>query len=187
MIGQGGRTDEPNTVKMHADVTVTDLNGDRRKRGSMIFSLSGGDYTAEQIRFIEDWCSAVYEAVHAAIYLDEYFTVGADCTLRRKTDFPENASKFEKQQATIGALIDLEAAVRMYVLDEIVKNLDAGTFNMYVDFSPSGSGLLTFAAPWDFDFALGNTRYDTTYSPYGLYAAIFLTATAYVQTPGMLC
>ena len=173
MIGQGGRTDEPNTVKMHADVTVTDLNGDSASCGSMIFSLSGGDYTAEQIRFIEDWCSAVYEAVHAAIYLDEYFTVGADCTLRRKTDFPENASKSEKQQATIGALIDLEAAVRMYVLDEIVKNLDAGTFNMYVDFSPSGSGLLTFAAPWDFDFALGNTRYDTTYSPYGLYAANF--------------
>lgn len=56
-----------------------------------------------------------------------------------KTDFPENASKSEKQQATVGALVDLESAVRMYVLDEIVKNLDAGTFNMYVDLSPSGS------------------------------------------------
>lgn len=173
MIGQGGRTDEPNTMRTHASVSVTDLNGDSASCGSMIFSLSGGDYTAEQIRFIEDWCSAVYEAVYAAIYLDEYYTVGADCTLRRKTDFPENASKSEKQQATVGALVDLESAVRMYVLDEIVKNLDAGTFNMYVDLSPSGSGLLTFAAPWDFDFALGNTRYDTTYSPYGLYAANF--------------
>ena len=77
MIGQGGRTDEPNTVKMHADVTVTDLNGDSASCGSMIFSLSGGDYTAEQIRFIEDWCSAVY------LSLIHIFVQSQDSAVRR--------------------------------------------------------------------------------------------------------
>ncbi len=173
MIGQGGRTDEPNTLRTNANVLITDLNGESSHCGSMIFSLSGGDYTAEQIRFIEDWCTAAFEAVYNAIYLGKYYTIDENCTLQPKTDFTENASASEMQQQTIGALIDLESAVRMYLLDEIVKNLDAGTFNMYVDMSASGNHKLTFAAPWDFDFALGNTQYDTTYSPEGLYAANF--------------
>lgn len=173
MIGQGGRTDEPNTMQTHANVLITDLNGDSAHCGSMIFSLSGGDYSAEQIRFIEDWCSAVYEAVYAAIYLDAYYTVDGDCKLQPRNDFAAGATKAEKQQETIGALVDLESAVRMYLLDEIVKNLDAGTFNMYVDRSAAGSQKLTFAAPWDFDFALANTQYESTYSPEGFYAANF--------------
>ncbi|MFR1519206.1 MAG: CotH kinase family protein [Clostridia bacterium] len=173
MIGQGGRTDEPNTIRLYANVLVTDLNGESSYCGNQIFSLSGGDYTKEQLRFAEDWCTAVFQAVYAALYLDEYYTIDAHCRLQPKTDFHENASKSEKQQETIGALVDLESAVRMYILDEIVKNLDAGTFNMYLDMSASGSHKLTFAAPWDFDFALANTKYDTTFSPEGFYAANF--------------
>lgn len=173
LIGQGGRSDEPNTVYLHASVPVTDLNGDSMYCGSQIFSLSGGDYTESQIQFIADWCTAVYQAVHAALYNNRYYTVDQNCRLQPKTDLAPNLSREEKQQETIGALIDLESAVRMYLLDEIIKDLDSGTFNMYVDLSPTGTQKLTFAAPWDFDFALGNTKYDTTFSPEGLYAANF--------------
>ena len=173
MIGQGGRTDEPNTVQMHANEELTDLNGDSAYCGNMIFSLSGGDYTQEQMTYIENWCSAVYEATYKALYENEFYSVDTNCNLVPKTNFSAGATTARKQQETVDALIDIESAVRMYILDEIVKNLDAATFNMYADLSPAGNHKLTFAAPWDFDFAFANTKYDTTFSPEGIYAANF--------------
>jgi hypothetical protein len=67
-------------------------------------------------------------------------------------------------------VFNLESAVSMCILDEICKNLDAMAFNMYVDLSPNGDGVLTLAAPWDFDFSMANTHYGTTYSYTGFYA-----------------
>ena len=61
----------------------------------------------------------------------------------------------------------------MCILDEICKNLDAMAFNMYVDLSPEGDGVLTLAAPWDFDFSMANTHYATTHSYTGFYATNF--------------
>ena len=75
--------------------------------------------------------------------------------------------------------MNLESAVSMYILDEIVKNFDAGTFNMYMDLSPDGDKRITFGPPWDFDFAMGNTKYASTYSAEDVYAANFTYSDGY--------
>ena len=92
-----------------------------------------------------------------------------DGTVKIKPSFTGTTTA-EKQIETIGAVFNIESAVALCALDEIIKNLDAGTFNMYVDLSPSGDGKLTLAAPWDFDFSMANTHYETTHTSSGFYA-----------------
>jgi hypothetical protein len=174
MVGQGGRTDEPNTVQInYGGMPMTDLDGTTMSFGGGNFSLSsGGDYTREQIDFCSKVVGNIARICYYAIIENKYYKLDENWELTPKTDFTGTTNE-EKQIETIAAYVDIESAVRMYMTDEIVKNLDSGTFNMYIDLSPDGARKLTFGPPWDFDFALANTRYGTTHSPKGLYAANF--------------
>lgn len=174
MVGQGGRTDEPNTVQIDfGGKPMTDLEGTTMSFGGGNFSLSsGGDYTREQINFCSKVVGNIARLCYAAIIENEYYELDENWELVRKTSF-EGTTKAEKQIETISAYVDIESAVRIYMTDEIVKNLDSGTYNMYIDLSPDGAKKLTFGPPWDYDFALANTKYNTTHSYKGLYAANF--------------
>ena len=174
MVGQGGRTDEPNTVQIdYGGKPMTDLEGTTMSFGGGNFSLSsGGDYTREQINFCSKVVGNIARLCYAAIIENEYYELDENWELVRKTSF-EGTTEAEKQIETISAYVDIESAVRIYMTDEIVKNLDSGTYNMYIDLSPDGAKKLTFGPPWDYDFALANTKYNTTHSYKGLYAANF--------------
>ena len=174
MVGQGGRTDEPNTVQInYGGKPMSDLDGTTMSFGGGNFSLSsGGDYTREQIDFCSKVVGNIARICYYAIIENKYYELDENWELTPKTDFTGTTDE-EKQIETIAAYVDIESAVRMYMTDEIVKNLDSGTFNMYIDLSPDGAKKLTFGPPWDFDFALANTKYGTTHSPKGLYAANF--------------
>ena len=174
MVGQGGRTDEPNTVQInYGGMPMTDLDGTTMHFGGGNFSLSsGGDYTREQIDFCSKVVGNIARICYYAIIENKYYKLDENWELVRKTDFTGTTDE-EKQIETIAAYVDIESAVRIYMTDEIVKNLDSGTYNMYIDLSPDGAKKLTFGPPWDYDFALANTKYGTTHSPKGLYAANF--------------
>ncbi|MBE6698110.1 MAG: hypothetical protein E7581_06270 [Ruminococcaceae bacterium] len=173
MVGQGGRTDEPNTVQInYGGMPFSDLNGTTMGFGGGNFSLSSGDYTQEQIDYCAKYVGNIAQLVASAIVENVYYDLDEDGDLVKKTDFT-GTTEAQKQIETIEAHVDIESAVRMYMTDEIVKNLDSGTFNMYIDLSPDGAKKLTFGPPWDFDFALANTHYDSTHSYKGLYAANF--------------
>ncbi len=170
MIGQGGRTDEPGTVVVYPGITVRDRTGKTMTFDAMNFALSGGDYTAEQKEYVSKYVSGVFKVVAHAVYDHEYYSLTRAGSLVRKRGFDWAVTEEEKQIETISAVFNIESAVSMCILDEIVKNLDAMTFNMYVDLSPEGDGILTLAAPWDFDFSMANTHYATTHSYSGFYA-----------------
>lgn len=173
MVGQGGRTDEPNTVQIsYGGLPITDLQGTTMGFGGGNFSLSSGDYTKEQIDFCAKVVGNIAYLCSAAIGQNEYYELDENWELVPKTTF-EGTTEAEKQIETIAAYVDIESAVRIYMTDEIVKNLDSGTYNMYIDLSPDGAKKLTFGPPWDYDFALANTRYNSTHSPKGMYAANF--------------
>ena len=169
MIGQGGRTDEPETIIIPANVTVTDRNGDQMTFGSLNFALSGSGYTEAQKQYVTKYCEGVFKVIGGALYEGKYYELSRDGVISEKTSFIGTTTA-EKQMETIGAVFNIESSVALCALDEIIKNLDAGTFNMYVDLSPKGDGRLTLAAPWDFDFAMANTHYETTHTSYGFYA-----------------
>ena len=172
MIGQGGRSDEPNSVFIPANILVTDRRGEQLTCGGFNVSLSGGEYTEEQKEYVAKYCEGVFKVMEAALYKDKYYELSRNGTLTEKTSFC-GTTEAEKQIETVGAVFNIESAVALCALDEIIKNLDAGTFNMYVDLSPDGDGKLTLAAPWDFDFAMANTHYETTHSCDGFYATNF--------------
>ena len=178
LIGQGGRTDEPNTVTIGTTLTATDRNGIVNVAGGGNYSISGGDYTPEQIAYVKRYVEGVYEVIRRAVYEDAYYSLDREGNLTKKTDFV-GITKQARQIETIDAVFNIDACVRLCLLDEIVKNLDAGTYNMYVDLSPTGDGRLTLGPPWDFDFALANTGYASTHSPTGYYA------TNYTYSDGM--
>ncbi len=170
LIGQGGRTDEPGTVVVYPEITVTDRNGATMYFGGLNFALSGGEYTDAQKAYVSDYVSGVFKVVAHAVYDHEYYNLSRSGKLTPKRSFEWAVTEEEKQIETISAVFCIESAVSMCILDEIVKNLDAMTFNMYVDLSPEGDGVLTLAAPWDFDFSMANTHYGTTHSHTGFYA-----------------
>lgn len=169
LVGQGGRTDEPETVVVYPEIQVYDRNGESRYFSSMNFALSGSEYTDAQKEYVSNYVSGVFKVVAKAVYENDFYTLKRDGTLVKKTSFKGKTLQ-EKQIETVNAVFNIESAVRMCVLDEIAKNLDAMTFNMYVDLSPSGDGRLTLAAPWDFDFAMANTHYSSTHGTSGFYA-----------------
>lgn len=61
--------------------------------------------------------------------------------------------------------IDVESFVTMYVFQEYVKNLDAGTTSFYI-YKDKDSGVFVASPAWDFDYALGNNygAYDSNIS-----------------------
>ena len=169
MIGQGGRTDEPETIVIPANITVTDRTGAQMTFGSLNFALSGSGYTEAQKAYVVKYVEGVFKVLRGALYEGKYYNLSRDGKLTEKTSFT-GKTRTEKQIETISAVFNIESAVALCALDEIVKNLDAMTFNMYVDLSPKGDARLTLAAPWDFDFSMANTHYSTTHSYKGFYA-----------------
>lgn len=173
LIGQGGIWWEDNYFDIPIGFTVTDRSGDSMYYGGIRFVLSGGDeYSAEQRQFISDYCSQVFQVMYEALYNNKYYTLTKKGRMEKNRTLQNDNTKTdaEKQYETINAVFDLDSAARMCVLDEIAKNLDAMTFNMYVDLSPEGDGRLTLAAPWDFDHAMAKTHYSSTHSTSGFYA-----------------
>ncbi len=173
MIGVGGQADEPELVTIPIDLHITDRTGQTRYYHSINFTLSGGTYTGEQKAYVSRYVAGVFQVMGRAIYENEYFTLHRDGRLTPKRSFEWAKTDEEMQIETISAVFNLESAVSMCILDEICKNLDAMAFNMYVDLSPEGDGVLTLAAPWDFDFSMANTHYSTTHSYTGFYATNF--------------
>ena len=173
MIGVGGQVDEPELITVRPEINITDRTGQTRYYGGINFTLSGGTYTQAQKDYVSNYVSAVFKVVAKAVYDHEYYDLARDGTMTRKRSFEWAKTDEEKQIETVSAVFNLESAVSMCILDEICKNLDAMAFNMYVDLSPEGDGVLTLAAPWDFDFSMANTHYSTTHSYSGFYATNF--------------
>ena len=173
MIGVGGQVDEPELITVRPEIEITDRTGQTRYYGGVNFTLSGGTYTQEQKDYVSKYVSAVFKVVAAAVYENKYYNLSRDGEMTLKRDFEWAKTDEERQIETVSAVFNIESAVSMCILDEICKNLDAMAFNMYVDLSPEGDGVLTLAAPWDFDFSMANTHYSTTHSYSGFYATNF--------------
>lgn len=63
---------------------------------------------------------------------------------------------YSTPKESVEAVIDLDSAVNMLILEELVHNYDvgAGSFYMAVDFGKKSKyERLTFTAPWDFNWA----------------------------------
>ena len=74
----------------------------------------------------------------------------------------------EGDKAKVERYFDMDSTVDMYLLHEIMRNVDTGysSFYMYI---PEPHGKLYFTAPWDFDLSTGNTT--ASPEPTGIHVA----------------
>lgn len=136
--------------------TVTDIEGETREFVPAEYSIKNELYSQEQIDFADKYLNNVFEIVYRACEKGEYLT------------FDENydivESGFDNAEDTVGAVMDVQSVVDMYLLYEIVHDYDCGegSFYMCIDFAEdSKCPRLQFTSPWDFNWAYdgSTTRY----------------------------
>ena len=118
--------------------------------------------------------SDIYSEVQrlfANTYLQNVWDVAYDAVFNEHTEEPyltinENNEIVEDENIqsvfdAVSNVIDVNSLVDMFILHEICEDIDVGwsSFYMSFDFGANGNKKLTFQAPWDFDWALGQKRY----------------------------
>ena len=123
------------------------------------FSIKSDIYNAEQRDFVrkcmQNIWDIVYDATHKAhddLSTQPYYTLDADGNKVADRTIQTPREAVEK-------VVDVRSLADIYILSEICGNMDIGwsSFYMSLDMSEGGDRRLKFEAPWDFDFALGNS------------------------------
>ena len=117
------------------------------------YAVKTDTYGDDQVPFIRDYMNNVLKAFKGLLKGESKQIVDENGQLQD--------SPYTTQYETLNAYIDVDSFLRMYVLQEFMKNYDVGwgSFYMYVDFSKKSTvKRLTMAAPWDFDLGEGNKQ-----------------------------
>ena len=110
-------------------------------------------YGDEQVPFIRDYINNVLKAYKGLLKGESNQIVDENGELKD--------SPYTTQYETLNAYLDIDSFMRMYVLQEFLKDYDVGwgSFYMYVDFSKKSTvKRLTMSAPWDFDLGVGSKQ-----------------------------
>ncbi|MBP5231250.1 MAG: CotH kinase family protein [Clostridia bacterium] len=142
-------------VKFHSNLggrTLTDMYGVSKVIHNAGYSIKYDSLTDEQLQFVKRFVVNVYEIIYQAIYKNHFCTLDANNRI-----IEDKESKTAKE--CISKVLDLDAAVAMYITREICAERDGGvgSFFMYVDFTDP-QPRLTFCAPWDFSWAYATTN-----------------------------
>ncbi len=111
------------------------------------YELKNDDLTSEQKEFAAKYMKNLFKVLYTATYEGYYFALDENANIVK--------SGYKTAEEVISALIDVDSFVRKYIHSELTCNWDdrSRSYFTYVDFSEGGTGLLTFACPWDFDHA----------------------------------
>lgn len=132
----------------YCGATVTDINGETRQFVPAEYSIKNDVYSQNQIDFIGKYTNNLFTLLYEACENGNYLAFDENYELVQ--------SQAEDAQQAVSAVIDIDSAVDMYILYEIVHDYDCGegSFYMCVDFAPDSKyPKLTFTSPWDFDWA----------------------------------
>jgi hypothetical protein len=111
------------------------------------YELKNDNLTAEQKEFAAKYMKNLFKVLYTATYEGYYLALDENANIVK--------SGYKTAEETVSALIDVDSFVRKYIHSELTCNWDdrSRSYFTYVDFSEGGTGLLTFACPWDFDHA----------------------------------
>ncbi|MBR4554686.1 MAG: CotH kinase family protein [Ruminococcus sp.] len=131
---------------------VTDVRGTTKEFVPAEYSVKSDIYTVQQMEFIKKYMNNLFELVYLA------------CEKGRYKTFDENYdlidASFTSAEETVGAVMDLDSVVDLYLLYELVHDYDCGegSFFMCIDFSPDSTHKkLEFTSPWDFNWAYNDS------------------------------
>ena len=132
------------------------------KNGNTGFTISNDIMNTTQYNFIKKVTQNIWKVIydackksHTNINNNPYHTINDN------GDYIEDKSITSSKEA-INKVMDTNSLVDMYLLHEILEDRDIGFSSFYfsLDFSENGNKKLTFNAPWDFDYAVGNSTFE---------------------------
>ncbi len=121
-----------------------------------LYAVKSDIYSDEQKEYIAKHMQNLYDVIFDAVYNDHTdLEQNPYKTLDANSDIIEDRT-IKTAEECIGRLIDIRSLVDTFLLNEAVLNIDIGwsSFYMSVDMSAEGNKLVTFEAPWDFDWGL---------------------------------
>ena len=129
------------------------------------WELKNDDVSPEQTAFAKRYLENIFKLIYAATYQGTYYTLDENANLV--------SSNYKTAEEALRAVIDIDSLVRKYIHSELTCNWDdrQKSYYTYVDFSEGGTGLFTFACPWDFDHAFyqyGTFKYADTEAYFAL-------------------
>ena len=132
--------------------------------GNNGFTISNDIMNIEQYNFIKKVIQNIWKVVydackksHTNLTNNPYHTIDENGDYITDTNIQTSKEAVEK-------VIDTRSLVDMYILHEILEDRDIGFSSFYfsIDFSEFGNKKLTFNAPWDFDYAIGNSTFQNS-------------------------
>ena len=126
------------------------------------FTISNDIMNDEQYNFIKKAVQNIWKVVYDACKNDHTDLINKPYhTIDDNGDYVVDNSLTTSKQA-IDRVIDIKSLINMYLLHEILEDRDIGFSSFYftLDFSENGNKKLTFNAPWDFDYAVGNNTFE---------------------------
>ena len=140
----------------YENVTVADIRGEERKFARGEYTLISDFNCQEQLDFIGNYTKNVFSVIYNAVEKGEYKTIDENNNLVDST--------FTNAEEAISAVLNIESAVNMYLLYELIHDYDVGegSFFFAIDFSENSKvQKLQMVSPWDFNWAYsdGPRRY----------------------------
>ena len=146
---------EPNNQKF--TVTYNDV-----KTGNNGFTVSNDIMNDNQYNFIKKVTQNIWNVVYDALKKSHTnLSTSPYHTIDDNGDYVTDTTITSAREA-VSRVIDINSLVNMYILHDILEDRDIGFSSFYfaLDFSSSGNHKLTYTAPWDFDYAVGNNTFE---------------------------
>ena len=132
------------------------------KNGNTGFTVSNDIMNTAQYNFIKKVTQNIWKVIYDACKKSHTnITANPYHTIDDNGDYIEDKAISSTKEA-VSKVLDINSLVDMYILHEILEDRDIGFSSFYfsLDFSENGNKKLTFNAPWDFDYAVGNSTFE---------------------------
>lgn len=131
------------------------------KTGNNGFTIQNDIMNQAQYNYIKKVVQNIWKVVYDAIKKPHYdLSENPYHTIDADGNYVADSSITTAEEAT-SKVINIDSLVDMYIIHEICEDRDIGWSSFYfsIDMSEKGDKKLTFNAPWDFDYALGNNTF----------------------------
>ena len=148
------------------DPTFT-MNHQGLRSGNNGYTVKSDLYAKSQLTFLQDYMNNAFYIAYQANYKDTYYKFNSNYT------GVELAPEIKSAKEAVGNVIDLQALVDMYILNEIAKDLDFDWSSIYLslNMTEEGNKKITFEGPWDFDSCFGMISRENCSATNDMYAA----------------
>ena len=149
--------------KNEPDIQKFTISYNNVKTGNNGFTVSNDIMNETQHTFVKKVTQNTWNVVYDALKKSHTnLTTSPYHTIDDNGEYIVDNTILTAKEA-VSRVIDINSLVNMYILHEISEDRDVGFSSFYfaLDFSETGNKKLTYTAPWDFDYSMGNNTWET--------------------------